>query len=34
VGDLCSADRVHPNDLGNYFMAEAIYKVLKPALEK
>ncbi len=34
VGDLCSADRVHPNDLGNYFIAESIYKVLKPALEK
>ncbi len=33
-GELCSCDGIHPNDLGFYFMAKAIYPVLKQALEK
>ncbi len=31
--DLCAVDFLHPNDLGNYFMAKAIYPSLKQALE-
>ena len=32
--DLYSVDMVHPNDLGHYNMAKAIFAVLKPALDK
>lgn len=31
--DLFAVDNLHPNDLGNYFMAKAIYPTLKKALE-
>lgn len=30
--DLFAVDNLHPNDLGNYFMAKAIYPTLKKAL--
>lgn len=32
--DLFAVDNLHPNDLGHYAMAEALYPVLKEALEK
>lgn len=32
--DLFAVDNLHPNDLGNYYMAKAIYPALKKALEK
>ncbi len=32
--DLFAVDNLHPNDLGNYFMAKAIYPTLKKALDK
>ncbi len=32
--DLYAVDNLHPNDLGHYAMAEALYPVLKEALEK
>ncbi len=32
-GPLCMTDRVHPNDAGHYYMAEAVYNVLKPILK-
>ena len=31
-GDLFSVDNLHPNDLGNYYMAKAIWPELKKAL--
>ena len=31
--DHCTVDRVHPNDLGFYRMAEAVYPVLSPLLK-
>ncbi len=30
----CSADAVHPNDLGSYMMAKKIFRVLKQLIEK
>ncbi len=30
----CTADTVHPNDLGFYRMAQCVYPVLKTILEK
>lgn len=32
--DFCLVDGIHPNDLGMYFVANAIYPVLKDALTK
>lgn len=32
--DLFTIDMTHPNDLGMYYMAKAIFAVLEPALEK
>lgn len=32
--DLCTVDCIHPNDLGMYRIAKAIYKPLKKALKK
>ncbi|MBE6671604.1 MAG: hypothetical protein E7593_05315 [Ruminococcaceae bacterium] len=32
--DLCTVDGTHPSDLGMYYMAQALYPVLKAALEK
>jgi len=32
--DLYAVDYTHPNDLGQYFMAKAIFPVLKTAIEK
>lgn len=32
--DLCMVDGIHPNDLGMNYIAQAIYPVLKQALEK
>jgi lysophospholipase L1-like esterase len=34
LADLYTVDAVHPNDLGHYFYAKAIFDVLAPALEK
>ena len=31
--DLYTVDFVHPNDLGHYYMAKAIFEVLAPAME-
>jgi hypothetical protein len=30
---LCMVDGIHPNDLGHYYMAKAVMKVLKPLLD-
>ena len=30
--DLCTVDALHPNDLGQYVMARAVYKTLVSAL--
>ncbi|MBE6718563.1 MAG: hypothetical protein E7574_04845 [Ruminococcaceae bacterium] len=32
--DLCTVDGTHPTDLGMYYMAQAVYPILKSALEK
>lgn len=32
--DLCTVDGTHPSDLGMYYMAQALYPVLKEALSK
>lgn len=34
MGDLCTVDHLHPNDLGQFIMAEEVYKVLMTALKK
>ncbi len=33
VPDLATVDQVHPNDIGHYYMALAVYEVLKPVLD-
>jgi hypothetical protein len=33
-GPICMTDRVHPNDAGHYYMAEAVINVLVPALNQ
>lgn len=32
IGESCHVDFSHPNDLGHYFMAKAVYKVIKKIL--
>lgn len=34
MSDLCTVDILHPNDLGQFIMAEEVYKVLLPALRR
>ena len=32
--DLCTVDALHPNDLGQFIMAEEVYKTLAMALKR
>ena len=34
MSDLCTVDHIHPNDLGQFIMAEEVYKTLVTALKR